>query len=56
MAEKTAKCPVCNWDITDGGQKVNVDGEVLVVCCDDCAAKAGSSARADKSRQGTRSK
>ena len=37
---KTAKCPVCDWDIKDGGLKVKVAGKEIVVCCDDCAKKA----------------
>jgi len=34
------KCPVCDWEITDGGIKVEVGGKPVVVCCDECAAKA----------------
>ncbi len=33
------KCPVCDWEIKDGGQEVKLDGRTVVVCCDDCAAK-----------------
>jgi hypothetical protein len=33
------KCPVCDWEITDGGITVNVSGKPVVVCCDDCAKK-----------------
>lgn len=36
----TSKCPVCDWEIKDGGIKVKVGGKEIVVCCDDCAAKA----------------
>ena len=37
MAKKT--CPVCGWEMTKGGQEVKVNGRVVRVCCDDCAAK-----------------
>ena len=38
---KTRKCPVCDWEVKDGGKKVKLpSGAVLVVCCDDCATKA----------------
>ena len=36
----TTKCPVCNWDINDGGIKVKVGGKEITVCCDDCAKTA----------------
>lgn len=36
---KTLKCPVCDWDIKDGGKKVVTGGKTVVVCCDDCAEK-----------------
>lgn len=36
---KTEKCPVCDWDLKDGGIKVKVKGKEIMVCCDDCAAK-----------------
>jgi ribosome-binding protein aMBF1 (putative translation factor) len=38
MAKQT--CPVCDWEITDGGVKVTVAGKEITVCCDDCATKA----------------
>lgn len=34
------KCPVCDWEITDGGVTVVVGGKRLCVCCEECAAKA----------------
>jgi ribosome-binding protein aMBF1 (putative translation factor) len=34
------KCPVCDWEIKDGGRKVTVGGKEITVCCDDCADKA----------------
>jgi ribosome-binding protein aMBF1 (putative translation factor) len=34
------KCPVCDWEITDGGIKVTVAGKEITVCCDECAEKA----------------
>jgi hypothetical protein len=37
---KTKKCPVCDWEITDGGIKVKVGEKEITVCCDDCANKA----------------
>jgi ribosome-binding protein aMBF1 (putative translation factor) len=40
---KTKKCPVCDWEIKDGGIKVKVAGKEIVVCCDDCAKKAKES-------------
>ena len=36
---KTKKCPVCDWEITDGGIKVKVGGKEITVCCDDCARR-----------------
>lgn len=38
-AQKTLKCPVCDWEIKDGGQKVTAGGREVVVCCDECAQK-----------------
>ena len=35
----TNKCPVCDWDINDGGIKVKAVGKEITVCCDDCAEK-----------------
>ena len=37
---KTMTCPVCDWEIKDGGIAVEVDGRSITVCCDDCAKKA----------------
>jgi hypothetical protein len=34
------KCPVCDWEITDGGIKVTVGGKEITVCCDECVEKA----------------
>ena len=34
------KCPVCDWEIKDGGIKVTVKGKEITVCCDDCAKQA----------------
>ena len=39
---KTIKCPVCDWEIKDGGIKVKVAGKEITVCCDDCAKQAHS--------------
>ena len=36
---EATKCPVCGWDINDGGIKVKVAGKEITVCCDDCAKK-----------------
>jgi ribosome-binding protein aMBF1 (putative translation factor) len=36
----TKKCPVCDWDINDGGIKVTVGDQQITVCSDDCAKKA----------------
>lgn len=38
MAE--SKCPVCDWEIKDGGVKVTVGGTEITVCCDECATQA----------------
>ena len=40
---RTKKCPVCDWEIKDGGIKVKVAGKEITVCCDDCAQKAKES-------------
>ena len=41
---KSVKCPVCDWEIKDGGIKVKVAGKEITVCCDDCLeAGAGRS-------------
>ena len=42
-AMKTKKCPVCDWEIKEGGIKVKVGGSEITVCCDDCAKKAKAS-------------
>lgn len=36
------KCPVCDWEIKDGGVKVTVGGKTVLACCEDCAAKIKS--------------
>jgi ribosome-binding protein aMBF1 (putative translation factor) len=36
----TTKCPVCDWDINDGGIKVKIGEKEITVCCDDCAKEA----------------
>lgn len=34
------KCPVCQWEINEEeGKSVEVGSRVILVCCDDCAAK-----------------
>lgn len=38
-SNKYPVCPVCDWEIKDGGVKVALGGKEIVVCCDDCAAK-----------------
>ena len=38
----STKCPVCDWEIKDGGIKVKVGGKEITVCCDDCARQAQS--------------
>jgi ribosome-binding protein aMBF1 (putative translation factor) len=37
---KAEKCPVCDWEIKDGGIRVVVGGKEITICCDDCAQKA----------------
>ena len=34
------KCPVCDWEIKDGGVVVVVGGQRVTVCCEECAEKA----------------
>jgi YHS domain-containing protein len=34
------KCPVCDWELKDGGIAVKVGGREIIVCCDECAEKA----------------
>ena len=36
----TSKCPVCDWDINEGGIKITVAGKEITVCCDDCVKQA----------------
>ena len=36
----TSKCPVCEWEIKEGGVKVTVGGKEITVCCDECAREA----------------
>ena len=36
----TSKCPVCDWEIKDGGVKVTVGGTEISVCCEECATDA----------------
>jgi hypothetical protein len=40
VMEKTSKCPVCDWEIKDGGINVQVEGKEVTVCCEECADKA----------------
>jgi hypothetical protein len=39
------KCPVCDWEIKNGGVKVAVGGKQIVVCGEECAQKAKKQAR-----------
>jgi hypothetical protein len=34
------KCPVCDWEVKDGGHAVEAGGKKLVVCCAECAQEA----------------
>lgn len=34
---KARTCPVCDWEIKDGGVEVEAGGKTILVCCDDCA-------------------
>ncbi len=36
------KCPVCDWEIKDGGIKVTASGKSVTVCCQECADKLKS--------------
>ncbi|MBL8821740.1 MAG: hypothetical protein JNJ77_04060 [Planctomycetia bacterium] len=49
---QTKKCPVCDWEIKDGGIKVKVGGKEIVVCCDECAEKAKKDAGKAKAAKG----
>ncbi len=40
------KCPVCGWDMQDGGIKLTVAGKQITVCCDECAEKAKTDPKA----------
>ena len=40
MIMAASKCPVCDWEIKDGGVKVTVAGKEITVCCDECATQA----------------
>ena len=42
---KTRKCPVCDWEIKDGGKTVKVENTSVLVCCDDCAEKLKANPR-----------
>jgi hypothetical protein len=42
---KNKKCPVCDWEIKDGGKTVEVGNASVVVCCDDCAEKVKTTPR-----------
>jgi ribosome-binding protein aMBF1 (putative translation factor) len=42
---KSRKCPVCDWEIKDGGKTVKVEGTPMVVCCDECAEKIKANPR-----------
>lgn len=33
------KCPVCEWDIKNGGVEVKVGKKSVYACCEDCARK-----------------
>lgn len=39
MTMAAKKCPVCAWEIKDGGKKLKVKDRLVEVCCDECAAK-----------------
>jgi len=39
MKTKLKKCPVCDWEIKNGGKTVKLSGRSVVVCCDDCGEK-----------------
>ncbi len=44
------KCPVCDWEIKDGGITVKAGGREVTVCCEDCAKKAQESPAQDAGR------
>ena len=39
MSATAQKCPVCRWEIKDEGKRIKVEGKIVLVCCEDCAAK-----------------
>jgi ribosome-binding protein aMBF1 (putative translation factor) len=47
---KSKTCPICDWEITDAGIKVVVEGKEIVVCCEDCAQKAKERAQSSTSK------
>ena len=40
---KVERCPVCDWEIKDGGVIATVGDKKIVVCCDECAEKTKES-------------
>ena len=39
MKNKNRKCPVCDWELKDSFETVQVGGRSVAVCCEDCANK-----------------
>ena len=37
---KAKHCPVCDWEIKDGGVAVEAGGRKIVACSKDCAKQA----------------
>ena len=49
---KPKQCPVCDWEIKDGGKEVKLNSwAVVVVCCDDCAEKVKAAPEKFATRQ-----
>lgn len=42
MAEKT--CAACDCKLDENAIKVKINGQVVEVCCDECAEKLGEAA------------
>jgi hypothetical protein len=52
MKTTTSKCPVCDWEIKEGGKTVEVGGKSIVVCCDDCGEKVKANPEKYTGRRG----
>jgi len=44
------KCPVCGWEIQDGGVAAVIGGKRVTVCCKEYATQAQKDAQGDAVR------